>query len=867
MNKIVLFILLFNFWFLISQAQFDTEFWFAAPEVSEGHGDRPIFFRVTSAAQASTVTITQPANPTTIPVVVNLAPFSTAQLNATQFIDIIENKPPNQVLNYGIKITATEAVSVYYEVSHFSNPDIFALKGRNALGTHFFIPMQNIIDNVGHITPPVYASFDIIATEDSTVVVINPSNHIFGHNAGVPFTIFLNEGQTYSATALSHNAALRLHGSQVTSNKPIAVTIKDDSMSGIHFGGYCFDLGGDQIVPVDIIGTEYIPVKGFLNPPHDKVFILATQNNTDVFLNGTLVTTLNAGQTHMYAMDTANAAFIQTSDPVYVLHLSGFGCEVGLSILPTIECTGSSQVTFTRATSAALHITLLVKQGGEGNFLLNSIPGLINSSSFNDVPSTGGLWKYAQISFSTTEIPVNVATQISNTSHTFHLGIIHGTISDGCRFGYFSDFASYKYKINTTHVELCAGDSLVLEANTIQGSTYQWTGPNNFTSQGQILLIDSVTSIHEGVYTLSGFVGNCVVETDSIFIKVNTPYEFNDTAYFCEGNSYFWQGQLYTTPGIYYDSLSSFQGCDSVNILNLYMDPRYEFNQFQQICQGEVFHWQGQNMSTPGVFYDSLTTVNGCDSIFRLELIVLDMPNSHIDSTQILCFGESVTINASGGDTYLWSHGGISNSIIVSPQQTTTYTVTISNNNGCSDVKSTIIEVYAVNPQIGGNSPVCSGEAMILNAGGGATYMWAGPNDFLGTSAQINIPYASLENEGLYTVTVTDFSGNCSDTISLYVIVLNNEPIELIIPNVFTPNGDGINDVFEIKANSDIPSFNCIIFNRWGKLVYEYNSISDNWNGLINNTPATEGVYYFIVSGKNQCNQSFQQHGFINLFR
>lgn len=247
------------------RAQKDTEFWFAAPEVSQHSGsflDRPIFFRITTYDFPAAVTISQPANTNGMPVqTINIGANSTHSVDITAWIDSIENKPPDVVLNYGIKISSTALISVYYDVvtgggtSSPSNPEAFGLKGKNALGTDFVVPAQNYLRNFDIYSPTPYNSFDIVATEDNTSVTITPTANILGHAAGSTFTITLNRGQTYSATATSQLPSNHLPGSWVTSDKPVAITVKDDLLRGQPYGG-CSDLAGDQIVPVPLLGME-----------------------------------------------------------------------------------------------------------------------------------------------------------------------------------------------------------------------------------------------------------------------------------------------------------------------------------------------------------------------------------------------------------------------------------------------------------------------------------------------------------------------------------------------------------------------------------------------------------------------------------
>ncbi len=247
----------------ISVCQNDTAFWFAAPEVSSNalNYDKPIVLHFSTTNLPANVTVSQPANAAFAPIIVNIPASSTISVDLTNFIGSIENTPANCVLNYGLHITSSEKITAHYEVvSSYCNcnPEIFSLKGRNALGDSFMIPSQTYYSN-GTYNPVPYSSFDIVATENGTTVVVTPSNNVVGHPAGVSFNINLNRGQTWSGTATSQLPSGHLQGSVVTSNKPIAITIKDD-LIGSPGGGR--DLAGDQIVPVSLTGTEYIVVKG-----------------------------------------------------------------------------------------------------------------------------------------------------------------------------------------------------------------------------------------------------------------------------------------------------------------------------------------------------------------------------------------------------------------------------------------------------------------------------------------------------------------------------------------------------------------------------------------------------------------------------
>ena len=519
-----------------AKGQLDTEFWFAAPEVWANHGDQPIVLRFSTLADAATVTVEQPANPGFPTQTLNIPAYGTQTLNLTGWLADIENKPFNTVLSRGLHITSDNPVTAYYEVNHNLNPDIFSLKGASALGEEFYLPFQNYLSN-GYLESK--SGFDIVATQDGTEITIVPTTDLVGYPAGTPFTITLDQGETYALRAA--NAAANQHptGTYVTSTAPIAITISDDSIMGVPYPpGNCLDLLGDQIIPVDVAGDTYIAVKGNLNGA-DKVFIIGTEDNTSISVNGNYMWTVNAGET--YAHTLANpAAYYETSAPVLALHLTGFGCEVGGAILPPITCTGSDEVAFVRSSNDFIGMKIIVPAGAEGDFTFNGNAANVGAVNFAEVPGTAGAWMYANITGSGF-IPTGGPSRLVNNTAKFHLGIINGGATSGTRYGYFSDFANYQHETFATDNELCAGEIAEFSASPINDATYNWTGPNGFTATGEVIQIGPLTVANAGLYAVSGTAGECVILPDTLELFVAAQPPVPDVAVvdpLCEGEAW-----------------------------------------------------------------------------------------------------------------------------------------------------------------------------------------------------------------------------------------------------------------------------------------------------------------------------------------
>lgn len=522
-------------------AQKDTEFWFAPPEVSQNGSnwlDRPIVLRITTYGTASTVTISQPAGGGMPNQVVTVPSNSTQTVDLTSYISMLEGTPANTVLNYGIKIVATQPISVYYEVISNnggtpSNPEAFTLKGKNALGNSFYIPSQNLVPNHSSYTPLPYSSFDIVATKDNTNVTITPSNNVVGHTAGIPYTIMLNAGQTYSATATSQAGTGHLNGSRVTSTEPIAITVKDDLLHGSAFGGNCADLAGDQIVPVNLLGTKYIAIKGQLNSPGDYLFVTATQNGTAIFKDGSTssLATLNAGQTYSFPIGSGASTYIQTSLPAYVWQLSGSGCELGATLLPHIVCTGSNAVSYVRSALTSLYLNLLVPSGAQSSFLING--SALSASAFAAVPGTGGTWMAASIPMPIALYPQGSVISVTNATAKFHMSAIdiHG---GGTNYAYFSDYGGMSVTAAATPNPVCVGSGLQLSANSVPGASYTWSGPSAFgSSTFQNPLIFGTTFGHSGTYTVTATQDGCQASASVNVSVIKCPHDCIIEAGYC----------------------------------------------------------------------------------------------------------------------------------------------------------------------------------------------------------------------------------------------------------------------------------------------------------------------------------------------
>ena len=502
-------VLIFITFLLISDAvcsQIDNLFWFAAPDISQTHGDDPIFIRLSSMSDPVNYVLSMPANPVFVPISGSIGPNATVSIPLTAFKSTIENSPPDHVNSKGVLLTTDNLVTAYYEEANNSNPGIFSLKGQNALGTEFYIVSQNSYKN--HAYTDDFESIEIVAIEDNTLVTVVPTDDVVGYPANSTITVNLNRGETYSVRSIHQQAANTLAGSHIVSSKPIAVTWSDDS---IETGGW--DAAGDQLVPVSIVGTEYIAIKGFANNTagdnEERIYIVGTATGTDVSIDGFFVQTIGKGELLTYLIPPASpTAYIQSTLPVYILHLSGFPDEAGASMLPQIFCTGSQQIGFYRTSTNEFALMILTLEGNQGSFTMDGSSAIIQASDFSTVPGTAGTWVYARKPMTAAQLGVG-SHLLANGEGKFHLGIIN-KLGGSAEYGYFSYFSSINLGVDRT---ICHGSSTILNGG--QGwTTYLWEKEAGgvWTTIGGNTQTISVSD--SGLYRCSVTGQNCALQDD-----------------------------------------------------------------------------------------------------------------------------------------------------------------------------------------------------------------------------------------------------------------------------------------------------------------------------------------------------------------
>ncbi len=259
--------------------------------------------------------------------------------------------------------------------------------------------------------------------------------------------------------------------------------------------------------------------------------------------------------------------------------------------------------------------------------------------------------------------------------------------------------------------------------------------------------------------------------------------------------------------------------------------------------------------------------INACGSVFDSVLVKVIEVFPSAGNDTIVCPGEPVSLWAEGGTSYLWSPeqhvaDPTSPQTTASPDVPTNYVVTVFNDLGCFATDTVFIEHFPT-PYIQTSPDYYGfqGDEVTIHAEGNSqgTYTWS-PSEYL-NCVNCQTVVASPPITFAYRVDFVDENGcTASDSVRIFF-----DPI-IYVPNTFTPNGDGENDYF-FPVGGNIREFTMLIFNRWGELIYEFDSFEDQWDGTYFGNPVQDGTYVWKIKYTDLYGNREVLVGHVNLLR
>lgn len=380
-------------------------------------------------------------------------------------------------------------------------------------------------------------------------------------------------------------------------------------------------------------------------------------------------------------------------------------------------------------------------------------------------------------------------------------------------------------------LNICAGESATLTAGGM--TNYTWT-PGNLN--GSVVVVTPTASQN---YTVLGSVGSCTASANQLVTVTPLPtVSINPSPppMVCPGTPVTLNASGATT-----------------------------------------YIWQPGNISGATVAVSPLSNqvytvtgnANGCSDDATVMLTIAPSVNVSVSAPQLICRGNIATLSASGANYYSWEPGGGSGSTFtVQPMHTTVYTVTASNGGTCIATTTVNVNVNYVIADFSDNSIKANYIDFIdftnLSVNNTNNF-WYFTNGVI--SNEIS-PSIRFEDPGTYVacLMVSDAMG-CSDTLCKAIVIGCPEDA-VYIPNTFTPNDDGLNDVFRVATLGEcIENFEMDIFDRWGEKIFTTKKLEKGWDGKVKNAPAKEDVYVYLVKYTMINKKAYTKTGHVMLMK
>ena len=479
--------------------------------------------------------------------------------------------------------------------------------------------------------------------------------------------------------------------------------------------------------------------------------------------------------------------------------------------------------------------------------------------------------------------------------------------------------------ISASSSTLCSGQSSTLTANG--AATYTWDANAGSATTSTVNVSPSATNI----YTVTGANGGCqsmqtisisVTPTPTLLAVVSNSAICSDSSVVLTASgasTYQWDANagnaitatVTVTPlsSIVYTVTGSNGACSSTQTVSVMVNPTptISVSGSYSVCNGQTTTLTAQGATTyswsPGLGLSSTNSPTvtasplsnttytvfgisfaGCPSQFSLTLSVVPIPpRPTVKDTIFYCQNQMafpLTASVTPGDVANWYLGSQSFSIAPIPSTsaigTTTYFVSQSLG-GCASPFDTVdvVVVAAPNASISTSPsmpPFFSGQTLQYIPGSQSPYFVYYWNFGDSTSASTNTsalasPSHTYPQAGNYCTKLVIYSTQtgCRDSSILCNDFLGT--IGIVVPNIFTPNGDNINDVFSLKTVG-IENLTCNIFDRWGVELFTFTGPTGSWDGIMKDGKvATEGCYYYIVQATDVKGQSHAYNGSLMLMK
>ncbi|MFN0037381.1 MAG: gliding motility-associated C-terminal domain-containing protein, partial [Saprospiraceae bacterium] len=411
-------------------------------------------------------------------------------------------------------------------------------------------------------------------------------------------------------------------------------------------------------------------------------------------------------------------------------------------------------------------------------------------------------------------------------------------------------------QIVTTGIGLCNLQSVNVSTPEVVGNTYTWLTPDGmscitcanatYTPGPDVLPGELVTLVLEeksGDCTIERrfeiqFGGAFGIETVNQTICEGDPVTLEATA---GGSAYNWEGPGITNPNlqtqvmqpienaVYSVTVTFAGGCVDTGMVSVTVNPDFRMTlPTLTTCAGDPVLILGQTTDVAGIYTQELQKLNGCDSITTQELKVV--PNM-TQGTRVFCPGDSVEVFP---EEFVSTPGEVCRTFQSSAGCDSTHCVTVN---------------QVPNPEIPEQDSalvIALGEEVVIETPDDyADYEWTPFDPDVLSCADCPDPMASPDTSTIFVLAIKDGNG-CRDTVEYRIFVCDKSLVH--IPNAFTPNGDGSNDLFRVVPHEGAEVvFSLRVYDRWGQKLYEGAGPNAQWDGRIGDKLAPSDVYVWVL--------------------
>jgi len=361
-----------------------------------------------------------------------------------------------------------------------------------------------------------------------------------------------------------------------------------------------------------------------------------------------------------------------------------------------------------------------------------------------------------------------------------------------------------------------------------------------------------------------------VTSCDSIFriiqIQIQQgPVSFN-TACIKSGDTYSFNGNTYTTGGNYSALITRPGQCDST--ARLYLVVATTNTSTISDCGQIVYN--GTTYTSNSIVRDTIrSVVSGCDSVLNVVNIdIKPIPAISINPVAAVCKGKTAQLQAqvTAGAAVEWVGIGTTNPVQITPQVNTTYTAVATGTNGCTDTAriNVVVTDFSLDLTTAVN-PVQAGVTVTASTQSATSYTVTEWQPAVLYPQQQALSQQFRADTSTNIMVVGRSTEGCIDTARLYLEVeqINND---VFVPNVFSPNGDGRNDVFRVFGSS-LNSVDLTVFNQWGELIFRSRDLNNGWDGRFKGTAQPVGVYIYVLRAELTDGTIINKKGSVNLIR